>query len=95
MSIQRYAPYIMVDSVEGKRPFAELGPNDTGPAVLHEDYVTLKTSHEALVEALKGAEHLCKWLLQSDLSNSDRERVTRENGVDFAMALANARKLVT
>jgi hypothetical protein len=46
----------------------------------------------AEVQRLRGqvadAEHLCKWLLQSDISEDDRERVIRENGINFAIALA-------
>lgn len=43
---------------------------------------------KALRDALLEAEHLCKWLLQSDIGEADRERVIRENGINFAAALA-------
>ena len=45
---------------------------------------------QALVDALKDAEHLCKWLLQADITPEDKERVTRQNGINFALALKEA-----
>ena len=33
----------------------------------------------------------CKWLLQSDISEADKERVIRENGVNFAIEVARAK----
>lgn len=42
-----------------------------------------------LTGTVKDAEHLCKWLMQSDISPADRERVTRENGIAFSLAVAS------
>lgn len=47
-------------------------------------------TNAALLGALKDAEHLCKWLLQSDIRQDDRERVIRENGINFAAAIVEA-----
>ena len=47
-----------------------------------------------MLEATKDADHLCKWLLQSDISEADRERVIRENGVSFAVQIAAAEKFL-
>jgi hypothetical protein len=41
-----------------------------------------------LRDALADAEHLCRWLLQSDVGAPERELVTRENGTMFALILA-------
>lgn len=43
---------------------------------------------EQLYEALKDAEHLCRWILQSDLPDADKRRCIREKGIDFKLVLA-------
>ena len=58
--------------------------------VLYADYAQLERTNAALLGALKDAEHLCKWLLQSDIPQDDRERVIRENGINFDAAIAEA-----
>jgi hypothetical protein len=62
-------------------------PDDEGAYVLWIDVRELADENARLREALKDAEHLCRWLLQSDIEPADRERVTRENGINFAAAL--------
>lgn len=56
-------------------------------------HAQLERTNAALFGALKDAEHLCKWLLQSDIPQGDRERVIRENGINFAAAIAEAESL--
>jgi hypothetical protein len=62
-----------------------------GMFVNADDYVeaehriaSLEARNAELTEAIRDADHLCKWLLQSDISASDRERVILENGINFA-----------
>ena len=61
---------------------------------------TLKTERdealkkvERLRDECKNADHLCKWLLQSDISEADRERVILENGINFALAVRASQDL--
>jgi len=63
-------------------PFLTIGSADM---VMNDDHLA---EIAVLRAALADADHLCKWLLQSDISDSDRERVIRENGVNFALAIA-------
>jgi hypothetical protein len=56
--------------------------------ILKEEKQAAEERIEALENTLRDADHLCRWLLQSDISPADRERVIRENGINFAAALA-------
>lgn len=57
-----------------------------------ERIAALEQQVQTLREALKDADHLCLWLLQSDISDDDKERVIRDNGINFAAALAATEK---
>ena len=55
--------------------------NEAMKKITDSEYIRLR-------DAVADAEHLCKWLLQSDISDADRERVIRENGANFSLVLA-------